>query len=62
MESKIKLTAVKSLMEEAMLKCQYCRYQNICIEMMRLNCIESVIKEHYDDEYRENTYINHLER
>jgi len=53
MKDKIDKTAVKSLMEEAMLKCQNCSYQNICIEMMRANCIQGIIKG-YDEETTKN--------
>ena len=53
MEETIEKTAVKSLMEEAMLKCRFCRYQNICIELMRMNCIQGIIKG-YDEETTKN--------
>ena len=61
MEAKdIKLTAVESLMEEAMLKCQYCRYQNICIELMRLNCIQGLIKGYNVETVKTNSHEDRL--
>jgi len=58
MKREIEKTAVESLMEEAMLKCQFCRYQNICIELMRMNCIQSIIEEHFEEPVKTHSYEN----